>query len=30
KPFYESLGYKAEGEEYLDEGCPHVIMRKKL
>ena len=30
KPFYESLGYKIEGEEYLDEGCPHVMMRKVL
>ena len=30
KLFYESLGYKAEGEEYLDEGCPHVMMRKRL
>ena len=30
KPFYESLGYKAEGEEYLDEGCPHILMRKVL
>ena len=30
KPFYESLGYRAEGEEYLDEGCPHVMMRKVL
>ena len=30
KPFYESLGYKAEGEEYLDEGCPHILMRKIL
>jgi len=30
KPFYESLGYKTEGEEYLDEGCPHVMMRKVL
>ena len=30
KAFYESLGYKAEGEEYLDEGCPHVMMRKVL
>jgi len=30
KPFYESLGYVAEGEEYLDEGCPHVMMRKVL
>ena len=30
KAFYESLGYKAEGEEYLDEGCPHILMRKVL
>ena len=30
KPFYESLGYVAEGDEYLDEGCPHVMMRKQL
>ena len=30
KPFYESLGYKAEGEEYLDEACPHILMRKVL
>ena len=30
KPFYESLGYKAEGEEYLDEDCPHILMRKVL
>ena len=30
KPFYESLGYKAEGEEYLDEGCAHILMRKLL
>ena len=30
KPFYESLGYKTEGEEYLDEGCLHVMMRKVL
>ena len=30
KPFYESFGYKSEGEEYLDEGCPHILMRKVL
>ena len=30
KQFYESLGYVAEGEEYLDEGCPHILMRKLL
>lgn len=28
RPFYETLGYAAEGEEYLDEGCPHIFMRK--
>ena len=30
RPFYESLGYVAEGEEYLDEVCPHILMRKQL
>ena len=30
KPFYESMGYAAEGDEYLDEFCPHVLMRKHL
>lgn len=30
RPFYESLGYKAEGDEYLDEDCPHIFMRKFL
>lgn len=29
-PFYESLGYIAEGEQYLDEYCPHIRMRKSL
>lgn len=28
--FYESLGYVAHGDEYLDEYCPHVTMRKRL
>lgn len=28
RPFYETLGYVAEGAEYLDEGCPHIMMRK--
>ncbi|WP_251423905.1 GNAT family N-acetyltransferase [Veillonella agrestimuris] len=28
RPFYETLGYAAEGEEYLDEGCPHIFMIK--
>ncbi|WP_277302380.1 GNAT family N-acetyltransferase [Veillonella caviae] len=30
RPFYETLGYVAEGEEYLDEGCPHILMRKNF
>lgn len=28
RPFYETLGYIADGEAYLDEGCPHILMRK--
>ena len=28
--FYEKLGYTAEGEEYLDEACPHIAMYKDL
>ncbi|EFH12235.1 GNAT family N-acetyltransferase [Pseudoroseomonas cervicalis] len=28
-PFYERLGYAAEGEEYLDVGIPHRLMRKR-
>ena len=28
--FYEKSGYEATGGEYLDEGCPHVKMIKKL
>ena len=28
--FYESCGYEAEGEIYLDEGCPHVKMAKHI
>ncbi len=28
--FYEKLGYRREGSEYLDEGCPHVKMTKQL
>jgi predicted GNAT family N-acyltransferase len=27
-PFYERLGYRAEGEEFLDVGIPHRRMRK--
>jgi ElaA protein len=26
--FYERFGYVAEGEEYLDDGIPHVTMRR--
>lgn len=28
--FYEKCGYEAYGEEYLDEYCPHIWMRKAL
>lgn len=28
KGFYESLGYTAEGDEFDEEGCPHVWMIK--
>ena len=28
--FYESCGYEAYGDEYLDEWCPHIMMRKVL
>lgn len=28
--FYEKSGYKRQGEEYLDEGCPHVCLVKQL
>ena len=30
KGFYESMGYRAEGEPYLDEFCPHIVMAKQL
>lgn len=30
KKFYAKLGYKEEGEEYMDEFCPHVKMVKVL
>lgn len=29
-PFYERLGFVAEGEEFLDAGIPHYRMRRKL
>lgn len=28
--FYEKQGYQKYGEEYLDEYCPHIKMRKQL
>lgn len=28
--FYEKQGYTAAGEQFLDEGCPHVWMYKTL
>ncbi|MBY0403254.1 MAG: GNAT family N-acetyltransferase [Cyanobacteria bacterium] len=28
-PFYEKLGFHAEGEEFLDESIPHYRMRRK-
>lgn len=30
QPFYESLGFEASGEIYLDEYCPHIHMEKAL
>jgi predicted GNAT family N-acyltransferase len=28
--FYEKCGYQSEGEEFLDEGQPHIMMVKDL
>lgn len=28
--FYQKLGYRAQGEWYMDEHCPHIDMRKHL
>ncbi len=28
--FYETLGYKKTDDEYFEEYCPHVLMRKQL
>ena len=28
--FYQKLGYTAVGDEYTDEGCPHIKMIKNL
>lgn len=30
KGFYERCGYAAYGDEYMDEHCPHIAMRKHL
>ena len=30
RAFYEKQGYKKEGEPYLDEGCPHILMSKVI
>jgi predicted GNAT family N-acyltransferase len=30
EPFYAACGYRAEGEEFLEEGISHVLMRKRL
>ena len=29
-PFYEKVGYRVYGKEYMDEHCPHRWMEKKL
>lgn len=28
--FYKKQGYQTSGEVYMDEGCPHIWMRKNL
>jgi ElaA protein len=28
--FYQNLGFRAEGEVFLEEGLPHIFMRKTL
>jgi predicted GNAT family N-acyltransferase len=30
EPFYAACGYLAEGDTFLEEGIPHVLMRKRL
>lgn len=29
-PFYEKLGYKVYGEEFMDAGIPHIRMKKEI
>ena len=28
--FYEKLGYTRTGEEYMDAGIPHILMKKQF
>jgi predicted GNAT family N-acyltransferase len=30
EPFFAHRGYVKEGDSFLEEGVPHVLMRKKL
>ena len=30
KNFYEKCGFKAEREIYMDEFCPHILMKKEI
>ena len=30
KEFYKHLGYQEFGEPFLDEGCPHIMMKKSI
>ncbi len=30
EPFYAACGFESEGETFLEEGIPHVLMRKRL
>ncbi len=30
KEFYRHLGYEEFGETFLDEGCPHIMMKKRI
>ena len=30
EPFYASCGYRPDGEQFLEQGIPHLLMRKRL
>jgi ElaA protein len=30
KAFYESFGFEQEGEPYLEDGIPHIIMLRQV